>query len=162
MPGKPKHRVTLTLPSDREVLITRVFDAPRDRVFRAHVDPKALPEWWGPRDYATTVDRWDVRPGGGWRIVQRTPAGKEHAFRGEFREIVPPERLTWTFEYENVPGHVLTQTVTFEEQRGGKTKLTVRAVYKDREDRDGMLAAGMEWGMRQGYERLEELLRAEP
>lgn len=153
--------MALTLPSDREVVITRVFDAPRDRVFQAHVDANAMKDWWGPRDYATTVDKWDVRPGGAWRIVQRTPDGTEHAFHGAFQEIVPPDRLSWTFEYEGVPGHVLTQTVTFEEQRGGKTKLTVRAVYPNQEDRDGMLASGMEWGVREGYQRLDELLGGE-
>lgn len=158
-PAAPaRHPVTLSLPSDREVLITRIFDASPERVFRAHADPKALEAWWGPRDYTTEVVAWDLRKGGAWRIVQRTREGVEHAFRGVFQEIVPSKRLTQTFEYEGTPGHVLTQTLTFEGQRGGKTKLTVRAVYASREDRDGMLSAGMEWGMRQSYDRLDELL----
>lgn len=157
-PPKPRHALELSLPSPQEVLVSRVFDAPRERVFEAHVDPKALEAWWGPREYVNTVDKWDVRPGGAWRIVQRTPDGTEHGFHGEFREIVPPERLTWTFEYEGLPGHVVTQTVTFEEERRGRTKLTVRALYASQEDRDGMLASGMEWGLRQSYDVLEERL----
>lgn len=161
MPGKAKHPVSVTLPSEREVLITRVFDAPRARVFKAHVDAKAMQEWWGPRDYVTMVDRWEVRPGGAWRIVQRASDGKEHAFHGEFLEIRPPERLSWTFEYEGTPGHVVTETVMFQERPGGRTRLTVRAVYTNREDRDAMLASGMEWGMRQSYQRMDELLRME-
>ena len=157
----PKHPVTLTLPSDHEVRIARVFDAPRARVFRAHVDPKAIAEWWGPREYATVVDRMDVRPGGAWRFINRTPEGVEHAFHGVFLEIVPPERLSWTFEYEGTPGHVVTQRVTFDEEPGDKTRLTVHAVYRSREDRDGMLDSGMEEGMRESYDRLDELLRRE-
>lgn len=150
--------VILTLPSTREILISRVFDAPPERVFRAHVDPKALEEWWGPREYVNTVDRWEPRKGGAWRIVQKAQDGTEHGFRGVFQEIVPSKRLTWTFEYEGLPGHVLTETLTFQPEPGGKTKLTIRAVYANQEDRDGMLASGMEWGMREGYEQLDELL----
>lgn len=160
-PGASKHRLELTMPSDREVLLTRVFDAPRERVFRAHVDPKAFAEWWGPRDYTTRVDRWDPRPGGAWRAIHRTPDGTEHGFHGVFQEIAPPERIAWTFEYEGAPGHVVKETVTFDEVRAGKTKLTVRALFDNREDRDGMVASGMEWGARQGYERLDEVLTRE-
>jgi uncharacterized protein YndB with AHSA1/START domain len=150
--------VTLALPSENEILISRVFDATPDRVFRAHVDPKALAEWWGPEEYANTVDRWEPRAGGAWRIVQKAPDGTEHPFRGVFREVVPSKRLTWTFEYEPLAGHIATQTVTFEPERGGKTKLSVRVLFANQEDRDGMLASGMEWGMRVGYEQLDDLL----
>lgn len=156
--GEPNHPVTLTLPSEQEILISRVFDAPPERVFRAHVDPKALADWWGPREYVNTVDRWEPRKGGAWRIVQRAPDSTEHPFRGVFQEVVPSKRLTWTFEYERLPGHVLTETMTFEPEPGGRTKLTVHAVFPSQEDRDGMLASGMEWGMREGYERLDDLL----
>ncbi len=155
---EPSHNpVAVTLPSPREILISRVFDAPRRRVFQAHVDAKAMEEWWGPREYTTKVVTWDLRKGGSWRIVQRTPDGTEHGFHGVFREIAPPERLGWTFEYEGTPGHVVTQDIAFEDLRGGKTKLTVRASFANPEDRDAMLASGMEWGMRQSYERLDEL-----
>lgn len=151
--------VGLALPSEREVVVTRVFRARPERVFEAHVDRKALEAWWGPRDYQTKVERWDPRPGGAWRIVQRSPDGTNHGFHGEFLEVVPHDRLAWTFEYEGTPGHVVTQTTTFSEQRGGATLITVRAVYASKKDRDAMLASGMEWGMRQSYERLDEHLR---
>ncbi len=158
-PASPGHRaVTLSLPSEREILISRVFDAPPERVFRAHTDPKAFAEWWGPREYVNTVDRWELRSGGSWRVVQKAPDGTEHPFRGVFQEVVPAKRLTWTFEYEPLAGHIATQRVTFEPEAGGKTLLTVRVVFDNQEDRDGMLASGMEWGMRQSYERLDELL----
>lgn len=150
--------IHLTLPSEREILISRVFDASPEAVFRAHVDPEALVDWWGPTDYANRIDRWEPRPGGAWRIVQKAPDGTEHPFRGVFQEVVPSKRLTWTFEYEPLAGHISTQSVSFEPERGGKTKLTVRVAFASPEDRDGMLASGMEWGMRQGYERLDELL----
>jgi uncharacterized protein YndB with AHSA1/START domain len=158
-PPSPGHApVTLTLPSENEILISRVFDATPEQVFRAHVDPKALAEWWGPQEYVNTVDRWEPRAGGAWRIVQKAPDGTEHPFHGVFQEVVPSKRLTWTFEYEPLAGHTATQTVTFEPERGGKTKLSVRVLFTSQEDRDGMLASGMEWGMRQGYERLDEIL----
>ncbi len=150
--------VTLTLPSDREIRISRIFDAPPERVYRAHVDPKALAEWWGPQDYVNRIDTWEPRPGGAWRIVQTAPDGTEHAFRGVFQEVVPSRRLAWTFEYEPMPGHISTQSTAFEPERGGKTKLTIRVIFSTQADRDGMLASGMEWGMRLGYERLDDIL----
>ena len=156
---KGRNPLTLSLPSDREVLITRVLDAPRDRVFRAYTDPDAIPEWWGPRGYTTEVVVMDVRPGGSWRYVQRDLDGREHAFQGSYLEVLPPERLTETFEYEGMPGHVHEETVTFEEHETGKTKVTVRVRFASNEDRDGMLGAGMEWGLRDSMDRLEDLLR---
>src|SRR5262245_49274483 len=114
----------LTLSSEREIVMTRVFDAPRELVFKAHVDPELVAKWWGLRANATIVDKLDVRPGGAWRYIERSPDGNEHAFRGEFREVVPPERLSYTFEYEPMPGHVVVDTLTFVET-DGKTTLTV-------------------------------------
>ncbi len=158
----PGHRpVALSLPSEREILISRIFDASPDRVFRAHADPNALAQWWGPQGYESRIDRWELRKGGAWQIVQRAPDGTEHPFRGVFKEVVPPKRLTWTFEYEPMAGHISSQTVAFEPEPGGKTKLTVRVLFDDQAERDGMLASGMEWGMRQGYERLDEVLAKE-
>ncbi len=156
--GPTKSKTEMRLQGDREILITRVFNAPRDRVYRAHADPRALVEWWGPRGYATEVRTWEPRPGGAWRIVQHDLEGREHGFRGTFQEVVPPERLTWTFEYEGTPGHVSTQANSFEALPGGKARLTVRVVFANQADREGMVASGMEWGMRQSHERLEELL----
>ena len=100
----------------------------------------------------------DVRPGGVWRFIQRDANGNEYAFNGEYREIVPPERLVNTFEFEGVPGHIIVDTATFEEQPDGKTKLTVTSLFDTVEDRDGMLKSGMEDGAIETWDRLAELL----
>ncbi len=150
--------LALSSASDREIVLTRTFDAARERVFRAYTDPKAIPEWWGPKGYTTRVETMDVRPGGAWRYVQHDAEGREHAFHGVYRDVVAPERLSESFEYEGTPGHIVEETITFEEQRGGKTLVTVRARFASKEDRDGMLSAGMESGLRESYERLEALL----
>src|SRR6266511_336282 len=125
--------------SDREIVMTRVFDAPRDLVFEAHSSCEHMSHWWGPRKYEIASCEMDFRPGGAWRIVHRGPEGEEHGFRGEFREIVRPERIVWTFEYEGMPGHVSVQTAMFEEH-DGKTTLTSTAVFDSREERDGNTA----------------------
>lgn len=148
---------TLTLPSDREMVMERILNAPRELVFKAHTDPDLIARWWGPRRYTTTVDKMDVRVGGVWRFVQRGADGSEFAFNGVYREVVPPERLSYTFEFEGMPGHIIVETLTFEDL-GGKTKLTVTGSFASPEDRDGMLTSGMEEGANESYERLEELL----
>lgn len=148
---------TLTLPSEREIVMTRVFDAPRERVFKAYTDPKAIPLWWGLRSQTTIVDQMDVRPGGVWRYVQRDANGNEEGFHGEYRELVPPERLSYTFEWEGLPGHIVVDTLTFEAQ-GGQTKVTATSVFASADDRDGMLASGMESGAAETWDRLAEHL----
>ncbi len=148
---------TLTLPSDREIVMERVFNAPCELVFKAYTDPDLIPKWWGPRKYTTTVDKMDVKVGGAWRFVQRDTDGHVYAFNGEYREIAPPGRLSYTFEFEGLPGHVLLETVTFEEQ-GGQTKVTVTSLFASAEDRDGMLQSGMEQGATESQDRLAELL----
>lgn len=153
--GEP---TTFTTPSDREARMERVFDAPRDRVFKAYTDPKLIPLWWGPRRYTTVVDKMDVRPGGVWRYINRGADGTEFAFKGEYREIVRPERLVSTFEFEGMPGHIVVDTATFEE-KGGKTRVTVVSRFESVEDRDGMLQSGMEEGAAESWDRLEELLK---
>jgi uncharacterized protein YndB with AHSA1/START domain len=151
-------KLTLTLPSDREILMTRIFDAPRELVFEAFTNPEMIAQWWGLRETTTVVEKMEVRPGGIWRYVQLDPDGSEHAaFNGVYREVVPPERLVSTFEYERMPGHVVLNTTTFEEI-DGKTKITVRSLLQTREDRDGMLHSGMEKGANQAYDQLAELL----
>ena len=149
--------LTVTTPSDLEIVLTRVFDAPRELVFEAHTSCEHLKHWWGPRRYELTACDLDFRPGGAWRFVQRGSDGEEHAFRGEFREIVPPERIVWTFEYEGMPGHVSVETLTLEDI-GGKTLLTARAVYDSVEDRDAMLQSGMEEGAAETWDRLAAYL----
>jgi uncharacterized protein YndB with AHSA1/START domain len=141
----------------QEFVITRVFDAPRELVFKAYTDPNRIPEWWGPKRLTTTVDRMDVRPGGIWRIVQRDPDGNEYAFHGVYHEVLAPERLVGTFEFEGTPGHVSLETTAFEEHNG-KTRLTSRSVFQSVEDRDGMLQEGMEEGVIETMDRFAGLL----
>ena len=137
--------------------MTRVFDAPRDLVFKAVTDPTMIPQWWGPRRLTTTVDQLDLRPGGVWRFVQHDAEGNEYAFHGVYQEIVPPERIVQTFEWEGLPGHVSVETMTLE-AHDGKTTMTARSVFATAEDRDGMLQSGMEEGARETWDRLAELL----
>lgn len=142
---------------DREVTMIRVFDAPRELVFQAYTDPDLIPRWWGPRDMKTTVEKMDVRPGGEYRFVHHASDGSEYAFRGEYREVSPPERLVNTFEFEGMPGRIIIDAATFEEHEG-KTTLTVRSTFDSIEDRDAMLATGMEEGGKETWDRLAELL----
>jgi uncharacterized protein YndB with AHSA1/START domain len=154
---KSNDATTITLPSEREIVMTRVFDAPRELVFKALTDPARIAQWWGPRRLTTTVAQLDLRPGGVWRFVQHDADGNEYAFHGVFQEIVPPERIVQTFEWEGLPGHVSVETMTLEEH-DGRTTMTARSVFTTAEDRDGMLQSGMEEGARETWDRLAELL----
>lgn len=140
----------------QEVVTTRVYDAPRDLLFKAHTDPNLIPRWWGPARLTTTIDKLEVKPGGLWRFVQRDAAGNAYAFHGVYHEI-SPGRIVGTFEFEGMPGHVSLDSVTFEDV-GGKTKLTEKTVFQSVEDRDGMLKEGMEEGVYESMDRLAELL----
>src|SRR5207253_342189 len=111
MPAKGKPART----SERELVTTYIFDAPRALVWKAWTDPKLIPRWWGPKRYTTTVEKMEVRPGGTWRFIQRDSEGNVYGFHGEYKEVVPPERIVDTFEYEGMPGHVLIESATFEE-----------------------------------------------
>jgi uncharacterized protein YndB with AHSA1/START domain len=148
--------MTVTPTGDRQIVITREFDAPRDLVFEAHTSCEHLSHWWGPRKYEVADCEVDFREGGSWRIVHKAP-GEEHEFRGEYREIVRPERIAWTFEWMGLPGHVSVDTITFEE-RDGKTFVTTTSEFDSAEDRDGMLQSGMESGLAESWERLDEYL----
>ena len=145
------HRAT------RQLVMTRVFNAPRRRVFQAYTDPKLIPKWWGPRNQTTKVDVMEVRKGGKWRYVSRDTDGTEFAFRGEYKEVAPPERLVSTFEWEGMPGHIIDEVATFEDL-GSRTRLTVTSQFASLEDLEGMLASGMESGARETWDRLAELL----
>jgi uncharacterized protein YndB with AHSA1/START domain len=152
---------TITTPTDREIHIERVFEAPRDRVFAAFTDPELIPAWWGPRDTTTVVDQMDVRAGGSWRFVARNADGSETGFRGTYREVTPPERIVQTFEWEGMPGHVSVETATFEDL-GERTRIVTTSIFHTTEERDGMLGSGMERGMNETYARLDELLAGQP
>ena len=157
MGASGSNQLTVTTPSDRQIVMTRVFDAPRDLVFEAHTSCEHMSRWWGPRKYEVSICEMDFRTGGKWRFVLRGPEGEVPGFLGEFREIVPPERIVWTFEWEGMPGHVSVDTLTLEEQ-DGKTTLTATSVFDSVEDRDGMLESGMESGAAETYDRLDEYL----
>jgi uncharacterized protein YndB with AHSA1/START domain len=150
---------TITLPSDQEIRITRTFAAPRRLVFEACTKPEHLRRWWGPRNTTLTQLEMDFRVGGRWRFVLQGPDGSEHPFCGEYREIAPPDRFVQTFVYD-VPvirDHPAVETATFEEQ-DGKTTLTVTILHGSKVARDGHLQSGMEGGLNESHERLEELL----
>ncbi len=152
----PKTEYTIE-PGKQEIISTVILDAPRELVFKAYTDPKLFVQWWGPRRYQNEVDKFDARSGGEWRVVQIAADGGRHAFRGVNHDVVAPERICQTFEYEGVPGHVALQTATFEQQ-GNKTKVVAQIVFQSVMDRDGMVASGMRDGADESMERLAELL----
>jgi uncharacterized protein YndB with AHSA1/START domain len=137
--------------------ITREFDAPRDLVFRAYTDPELLKQWLGPRKYKMTVDSWDVRDGGKWRYVHSDEDGNTWGFHGVFHGDQTPDGMLQTFEFEGWPGHVSLESLVFEE-KDGKTVLRNHSVYQSVEGRDAMIESGMESGVNEGYDKLDELL----
>lgn len=149
--------VTLTAqPGVPFIDIEREFDAPIADVFRAHTDPDLVKQWLGPRGLEMDVKEYDVRPGGSYSYIHRDESGA-YGFKGIFHDVVPLESITQTFEFDGWPGHVSLETATFEDL-GNRTRVRIHAVYQSLEDRDGMLSSGMEGGLTEGYERLDELL----
>jgi uncharacterized protein YndB with AHSA1/START domain len=147
--------LTVTMPSDLEIKMVRVFDAPRELVFDAHSKCEHLKHWWGrgnPLDCEL-----DFRPGGTYRIVEHAPDGEDYAFRGEYREIQAPERIVQTFEFEGMPGHVCVETLELTED-GGKTTVTSVTRFDTKEERDGMAASGMADGAGESYDALAAYL----
>lgn len=144
-------------PGIPQIVMTREFDAPRDLLFRAYTDPELLVRWLGPRDLAMRVDTYEVRDGGRWRYVQIDADGNEYGFHGVFHGTPSPDGIVQTFEFEGVPGHVALDTATFVE-RGGRTLVRRVSSFQSVEDRDGMVASGMERGVHDSDERLTELL----
>lgn len=144
-------------PGIPQIITEREFDAPRDLVYRAWTDPELLTQWLGPRNLTMEIDRYDVRDGGTWRYVHRDEEGNEYAFHGVFHGDPSPDGMVQTFEYEGFPGHVSLDTLTLEE-RDGKTVARTNTVFQTIEARDGMMESGMEVGINEGYERLDELI----
>ncbi len=144
-------------PGVPQIVITREFDASRDLLFRAHTDPELLIQWLGPHRLTMTIDRFDARDGGTWRYTHRDVDGTEYGFHGIFHGTPSLDGIVQTFEFEGAPGHVSLETLTFEE-RGGKTLLRNNSVYQSVADRDAMVQSGMEEGLNEGYERLDELI----
>lgn len=155
-----KNKTTITVePGKQELFVTREFDAPRALVFKAHTDPKLFVQWIGPRDLSTRLESFEPVSGGKWRFVQKDQDGHEFGFHGVFHEV-SPERVIQTFEFDGLPesGHVVLETLRLEDLPNGRTRLTTQSVYQSVADRDGMVQAGMETGVVEGYERLDEIL----
>jgi uncharacterized protein YndB with AHSA1/START domain len=161
MSAKNKTIITAE-PGKQELFITREFDAPRELVFKAHTDPNLFAQWIGPRGLTTTLETFEPVSGGQWRFTQKNKDGNEFGFHGVFHEV-SLERVIQTFEFDGLPesGHVTLETMTLEALPNGRTRLAAQSVFQSVSDRDGMVQAGMEHGVTEGYERLDEIL-AEP
>lgn len=149
---------TFTTPSDREIEMTRLFDAPRELVFETFTNPDHVPHWFGPRGWSVPVCEIDLRPGGAWRYVLRGPNGEEMGMSGVYRELAPPERVVTTESFDDYPGESLNTLTLTEED--GKTRYTVTVLYADKETRDAVLASGMSEGAAETLERLAERLES--
>jgi uncharacterized protein YndB with AHSA1/START domain len=156
--SKDKTQITAE-PGKQELFITREFDAPPELVFKAHTDPDLFVRWIGPRGLTTTLETFEPVSGGRWRFVQKDKAGNEYGFHGVFHEV-SPEQMIQTFEFEGLPesGHVTLETMKLAALPHGRTRLTAQSVFQSVSDRDGMIQAGMERGVNEGYERLDEIL----
>lgn len=158
MVSKNKTIVTAE-PGKQEVFVTREFDAPRELVFKAHTDPNLYTQWLGPRGYEMILETFEPHSGGRYRYIHKDQNGNEFGFHGVFHKI-SEDLMIQTFEFEGLPepGHVTLDTMRLEELPGGRTRVTIQSLFQSVADRDGMVQSGMEHGMREGYERLDELL----
>jgi uncharacterized protein YndB with AHSA1/START domain len=154
--AKSGPRAAVTTPSDREIRIERVFDAPRDAVWRALTEPDLIAQWWG-RGNKLVIEKLEVRKGGHWRFVEHSDEGV-HGFEGRYREVTPKDRIVQTFEWDGMPGHVAIETLVLEDVDGGKTKIVNVSLFHTTEERDGMLHSGMEGGLNESYAALDRLL----
>lgn len=153
-PMKPQ----VSTPSDREVRLERIFDAPRERVWKAMTDPELLAQWWG-RGNRLVIERMEVERGGHWRVVEHAPDGV-HGFEGRYREVTPPERFVRTFDWDGMPGYVVVDSTTLEDLGDGRTRLVSTSLFHTIEERDGMLRSGMTEGANQSYDALDRVLAA--
>ena len=152
------HETEITVDSEVPVIrITREFDASPEKVFRAHTDPELVAKWLGPRKYEMRIDHYDCRTGGSYRYVHLAD-GNEFGFHGSFHEVRPSELIVQTFTFEGWPDGVALERLTLEDLGNGRTRLTGTSLVDSFEDRDAFVASGMETGVREGYERLDEVL----
>ena len=154
------NKTTVTAePGKQELFIIREFDAPRELVFKAHIDPDLYVQWVGPRDLTMTIQKFEMRDGGSYRFTHERD-GHKYAFFGVTHEVLAPERIIGTFEFDGLPerGHVILGTTKFEELPGERTRLVHQSVFQSVADRDGMIQSGMERGVGEGYEKLDDLL----
>jgi uncharacterized protein YndB with AHSA1/START domain len=153
-----RNETTINVPEGLPLVeIVREFDAPPDAVYRAHIDPEMAMQWMGPRDITSEVDYWDARTGGSWRYVS-SRGEDSFAFFGSFHELRPGERIVQTFTFEGFPDGVSLEIMTLEPLEDGRTRLRAVSVVESVEGRDAFVATGMETGIVQGYEQLDELL----
>jgi len=150
-------------PGKQELFIVREFEAPRELVFKAFTDPKLLTRWLGPCDMTMRIDVMEPGAGGYWRFIHVDTKGNEYGFHGVTHEVTAPERLIRTFEFEGLPerGHVAMETAIFEALPGDRTRVTVQSVFRSVADRDGMVQSGMEGGVVESHQKLDELLATE-
>lgn len=152
---------TTTIEADPDlptIRITREFEAPRSQVYRAWVDPTLVAKWLGPRSISTTIEQWNPTTGGSYRYSAHRGGEEIARFFGSFHEVRPDERLVQTFTYEGFPDGVSLDTATFEDAGEGRTRVTILSVVDTMEAREMILASGMESGVVEGYEKLDELL----
>ena len=159
MSAKKNPTVITAEPGKQELFITREFDAPRELVFKAHTDPQLYVQWLGPRGYEMVLEAFEPYSGGRYRYIHKDQDGNEYGFHGVFHEI-SEELMIQTFEFEGLPekGHVTLDTMRLEALPGNRTRITIQSVYQSVADRDGMIQSGMERGVNDGYERLDDLL----
>ena len=153
-------RAVITTPTDREIHIVRIFNASRDRVWRAYTDPVQVAQWWG-RGHTLDIEKLELERGGHWRYVEHTSKGAE-GFEGRYREVTPEERFVRSFEWDGMPAYVLIETTEFADLGDGRTKVTTKMIAHTSEERDGFLHSGMEGGMNTSYEMLDRLLDQKP
>ena len=153
---KEASTLNVTTPSERELRIERIFNAPRERVWRAFTEPQLLAQWWG-RGNKVVIEKFELERGGHWRFVEHGPDGV-HGFEGRFREVTPQERISQTFDWDGMPGYVVVDTADFEDLGDGRTKVITTSQFFTKEERDGMLQSGMETGLAQSYAALDRLL----
>jgi uncharacterized protein YndB with AHSA1/START domain len=158
---KMANRTTITTePGRLDLLIIREFEAPRELVFKAYTDPDLVKQWLGPRGLKMTIEKFESKDGGTYRYIHEDPQGNKFAFKGVNHEVMPPERIISTFEFEGLPerGHVALQTARFEALPDGRPRVTSQSVFQSVADRDGMLRSDMERGVNEGFGRLDEVL----
>ncbi len=146
-------------PGRQDLFITREFDAPRELVFKAHIDPKLYVQWLGPRGYEMILETFEPKNGGRYRYIHKDKDGNEFGFHGVFHEM-SEELMIQTFEFEGLPesGHVTLDTMRLEKLPGDRTRVTIQSVFQSVSDRDGLIQSGMERGVNDSHERLDEIL----
>ena len=152
----PNKKHTLSTPSDREIRVERIFNAPPERVWKAMTDPTLVAQWWG-RGNKLVVEKMEVKRGGHWRFVEHTPEGPQ-GFEGRYREVTPITRVVQTFEWDGMPGHVSVETIDLEPLPENRTKLVNLSLFTTAADRDGMMSTDMESGMAESYAALDGVL----